>query len=129
MRARQARRALRGSALFDLGLGVLLLLSGWQSLYAALGLPPARPAIFAELAGVFLMAFAYLLWVAPDYAVLGRRVAEAAAIADGGGAALLLLWLASGPEGIRPLGIVLGIVIALALATFAGVQARLSSAP
>jgi hypothetical protein len=129
VRARQARRALRGSALFDLGLGVLLLLSGWQSLYAALGLPPARPAIFAELAGVFLMAFAYLLWVAPDYAVLGRRVAEAAAIADGGGAALLLLWLASGPEGIRPLGIVLGIVIALGLAAFAGVQARLSSAP
>lgn len=129
MRARQARRILRVDALFDIGLAALLLLAGWEGLYAALGLPPARPAIWAELAGVLLLGFAYLLWVAPDYAVLGRRVAEAAAIANGLGAALIVLWLATGPAEIRPLGVALMVVIALALMGFAGLEARLSSAP
>lgn len=128
MRAGQARRVLRADALFDLGLGALLLVAGWEGLYDALGLPPARPAIFAVLAGVLLVGFAYLLWVAPDYTVLGRRVAEAAAIVNGVSAAAVLLWLASGPAGIDPLGVVIMLLVAGALAVFAGLEARIASA-
>jgi len=129
VRARQARRILRSDALFDLALATVLLLSAWNGLYEALGIPPARPAIFALLAGALLLGFAYLLWVAPDYAVLGRRVAEAAAIANGLGAAVIVLWLASGPTGVRPVGVALMLLLAGALAVFAGLEAKLSSAP
>jgi hypothetical protein len=129
VRPRQARRILRADALFDVGLAVLLLLAGWHGLYRALGLPLVRPAIFAEMAGVLLFGFAYLLWIAPDYSVLGRRVAEAAAIGNGGSAALIALWLASGPAGIRPLGVVLMLLVTGTLAVFAGLEVRLASGP
>jgi hypothetical protein len=129
VRARQARRVLRGDALFDVGVAAFLLLAGWHGLYRALGLPVVRPAIFAELAGVLLLGFAYLLWIAPDYSVLSRRVAEASAIGNGASAALIALWLASGPAGIRPLGVVLMFLVTAALAVFAGLEARIASAP
>jgi hypothetical protein len=129
VRARQARRILRGDALFDVGLAGFLILAGWHGLYRALGLPLVRPAIFAEIAGVLLLGFAYLLWIAPDYSVLARRVAEAAALGNGGSAALIALWLASGPAGIRPLGVILMLLVAGTLAVFAGLEVRLASGP
>jgi hypothetical protein len=127
MRARQARRVLRGDALLDLGLAAILLLSAWDDLFLALGLPPPEPAIFAELAGVFLIGFAYLLWVAPDYATLVRRVAEAAALANGLGAVLIALWLASRPDDVELLGGLLMAALAAALAALAWLEARVAS--
>ena len=127
MRARQARRILRANSLFDLGLGLLLLLASWEGLYRVLGLPPPRPAVFPGLAGGLLLGFAYLLWVAPDYTVLGRRVAEVAAIVNGLGAAVILLWLATGPAGVRPLGVAIALLIALAMGAFAALEGRLAS--
>ncbi|MGH2674634.1 MAG: hypothetical protein ACRDH1_04370, partial [Actinomycetota bacterium] len=114
MRARQARQILRADSLVDLGLALLLLLAWWEGPYEALGLPVPRPPVFAGLAGVLLLGFAYLLWVAPDYTVLGRRVAEAAAIVNGLAASVILLWLATGPAGLRPLGVAITLLIGVA---------------
>jgi hypothetical protein len=129
VRARQARRVLRIDALIDLGLAALLLLAPWTSLYDALGLPAADPPVFAAIAGVLLVGFAYLLWVAPDYALLGRRVAETAAIVNALIALFVALWLVTGPVGIRPLGVGLALLVAAAKAVMAAAQARLASAP
>lgn len=129
MRARQARRVLRIDGLIDLGLAALLLLAPWASLYDALGLPAADPPVFAVIAGVLLLGFAYLLWVAPDYAVLGRRVAETAAIVNGLIAAVVVLWLVTGPVGVRPLGVGTALVVAAAKGVLAAAEARLASAP
>src|ERR687896_1461242 len=127
MRARQARRVLRVDALLDIGLGAFLLLAAWDGLYRTVGLPAPEPAIFAELGGVLLFGFAYLLWVAPDYTVLARRVAEAAAMTNGIAAALIALWLASRPVGLELAGWILAVVLALALAAMAYLEARLTS--
>jgi hypothetical protein len=129
VRARQARRVLRIDGLIDLGLAALLLLAPWASLYDALGLPAADPPVFAVIAGVLLLGFAYLLWVAPDYAVLGRRVAETAAIVNGLIAAVVVLWLVTGPVGVRPLGVGIALVVAAAKGVLAAAEARLASAP
>src|SRR5688572_16104749 len=107
MRARQVRRIFHADSLFDVGIGLLLLLAGWEGLYRAVGIPPARPPIFAQLLGVALLGFAYLLWVAPDYSSMSRRVAEVAAAGNGASTALLLLWLATGPGGLSSVGLVL----------------------
>lgn len=127
MRARQARRVLRADAILDVGLGTFLLLGAWDGLYAVVGLPAPEPAIFAEIGGVLLFGFAYLLWVAPDYAVLARRIAEAAAMANGLAAALIALWLASRPDDVELLGWVLMGALTAALAVLAWLEARISS--
>lgn len=129
MRARQARRVLRIDGLIDLGLAALLLLAPWASLYDALGLPTADPPVFAVIAGVLLLGFAYLLWVAPDYVVLGRRVAETAAIVNGLIAAVVVLWLVTDPVGVRPLGVGIALLVAAAKGVLAAAEARLASAP
>jgi hypothetical protein len=127
MRARQARRVLHLDAVLGAGVGALFLLSAWDDLFLALGLPPPEPAIFAELAGVLLLGFAYLLWVAPDYAVLARRVTEVAALSNAIAAALIALWLASRPDGLELLGGVLMGALAVALAVLAWMEARITS--
>lgn len=129
MRARQARRVLRLDGLIDLGLAALLFLAPWTSLYDALGLPAADPPVFAMIAGVLLLGFAYLLWVAPDYAVLGRRVAETAAVVDGLIAAVVVLWLVTGPAGVRVLGVGVAVAVAASKGLLAAALARLASAP
>jgi hypothetical protein len=113
--------------MIDVGLGAFLLLAAWDGLYRAVGLPPPKPAIFAELGGVLLFGFAYLLWVAPDYAVLARRVAEAAALGNGLAAALIALWLASRPEEVALLGWFVMGGLAVTLAGLAWLEARISA--
>jgi hypothetical protein len=127
MRARQARRVLHVDAALDAGVGALFLLSAWDDLFLALGIPPPEPAIFAELAGVLLLGFAYLLWVAPVYAVLARRVTEVAAVSNAVAAALIALWLASRPDGLELLGGLLMGALAVALAVVAWLEARITS--
>jgi hypothetical protein len=129
MRARQVRRVFHADSLFDLSIGVLLLLAGWEGLYRAVGIPPASPPIFAQLLGVALLGFAYLLWVAPDYTSMSRRVAEVAAAGNGASAALLLLWLASGPAGLSSVGLVVMLLLAAGLGVFAVLETRIAAAP
>ena len=45
-----------------LALGALLVADSWDGLYEWLALPQALPALLAQFGGVFLVAFAYLLW-------------------------------------------------------------------
>jgi hypothetical protein len=78
---------------------------------------------------VMMLGFAYLLWVAPDYAVLGRRVAETAAIVNALVAAVVVLWLVTGPVGVMPLGVAVSLMVAGAKGVMAAAQARLASAP
>jgi hypothetical protein len=127
MRARAARRILRGDALLDGVLGVVLLLGAWDGLYEVLGFPPPEPAVFSEIGGVLCLGFAYLLWVAPDYNVLARRVAEAAAVTNGIAAALIALWLASRPTGLELQGWILALLLVAALVVAAYLEARLTT--
>ena len=129
VRARQARRVLRLDALLDVALGTVLLLSAWEGLYLTLGVPPPRPPVFGEMLGALLFGFAYLLWVAPDYAVLTRRVAEASALSNGGGAAVLVLWLISGPSGLGAVGRILVVLLAGVLGSFAYLEYRVATSP
>jgi hypothetical protein len=105
----------------------VLLLGAWDGLYSLLGIPPPEPAVFAEIAGVLFLGFAYLLWVAPDYTVLARRMAEAAAMTNGAAAALIALWLASRPTGLELQGWILVLVLLLALVVAAYLEARLTA--
>jgi hypothetical protein len=86
----------RARAVLDLALGVLLLGATWDALYDALDLPLPRPELYAQLAGTALIAFAYLLWIAPRNDNLLRAVALAAAIGNALATVVLLVWLVRG---------------------------------
>jgi hypothetical protein len=94
MTERRAATVLRVHAAVTLALGALLLADSWDGLYDWLGLPQALPALLAQVGGVFVVGFAYLLWraaVAPGE--LRRTVATAAAGANAGAAVIIALWL------------------------------------
>ena len=122
------RVVLRADALLDLAVGVLLLLAPWDGLYAALDLPHAKPELFVQVAGGLLVAFAYLLWVAPTAEVLTRQVALVAAVANALAVVLIVGWLVAGGLGIGALGSALLIAVAAALALFAGAEALIARA-
>jgi hypothetical protein len=66
-------------ALFDAAMGLLLLSASWDGLFEALGLPVARPAFYAQLAGGLLLAYVLLWLVAAAlavFAVLELRLAR-----------------------------------------------------
>lgn len=107
---------LRVNALFDTALAVLLSAGSWDALYDALDLPVPKPALYAQLAGVLLLGWAWLLWTRP----LGRVVAAVNALA----AALIVVWLAAGKVTSDALGITLFALVAAALVAFAVAEAR-----
>jgi hypothetical protein len=129
MNQRRAANVLRVHAVVTLALGALLVADSWDGLYEWLALPQALPALLAQVGGVFLVAFAYLLWRSAAATVeLRRTVATAAAGANGAAAAIIVLWLiirgkadlAVTTQGIVDTqGIVELIVAALVLAAFA----------
>jgi hypothetical protein len=129
MNQRRAANVLRVHAVVTLALGALLVADSWDGLSEWLALPQALPALLAQLGGVFLVAFAYLLWRAAAATVeLRRTVATAAAGANGAAAVIIVLWLiirgkadlAVTTQGIVDTqGIVELIVAALVLAAFA----------
>ena len=118
---------LRADALLDAALGVLLLLAPWGSLFDALGLPRAQPALYAQIAGGLLLAFAYLLWIAPRESHLTRGVAAAAALANAAAATVLVAWLVAGDLDAGGLGVALLAALAAALAAFAVAEALVAS--
>ena len=117
------RLVLRADAVLDLVLGVVLLPASWDGLYRALDLPRARPEAFVQVGGVLLIAFSYLLWIAPEARLLTRRVAAAAAFANALAAVILFLWLVNGELRVGSLGTELLLLVAGALAVFAAAEA------
>ena len=126
MSSEWAARVFRADAVFDAVVGVLLLSATWDGLYAALDLPHATPELLVQLAGVLLVGFAYLLWFAPEGRELGRRVAVAAALANGASVVVLVVWLVNGELGIGTLGKTLLALVAAALALFAVLEALIA---
>jgi hypothetical protein len=139
MSQRRAATVLRVQAVVTLALGALLVADSWDGLYEWLALPQALPALLAQVGGVFLVAFAYLLWraaAAPEE--LRRAVAIAAAGANGAAAVIIALWLiirgkadlAVTTQGIvKTVGIVELIVAAVVLGAFALADAVVARQP
>jgi hypothetical protein len=117
----RATLVLRANSVFLIVVGLVLLADSWDGFYDAFDLPQALPALAAQLGGVFALAFAYVLWVAPRSSVL-RKIAGAAAVADGLAALILAVWLIFRDKedlGIGDLGtalLILAIVILAGLA-------------
>jgi hypothetical protein len=109
-------------ALFDAAMGLLLLSASWDGLFEALGLPVARPAFYAQLAGGLLLAYAFLLWHDGG----ARRLVAATAGVNALGVVVIVVWLLSGDLGAETLGEVLLWLVAAALAVFAVLELRLA---
>jgi hypothetical protein len=124
--AAQIRLVMRADAAFDLLLGLLLLVATWNGLYDLLRLPIAQPEIFTQAAGAILIGFAYILSQAPDEPALLRPIATGAAIANGLGAFVILVWVVTGKLGIGSAGTVLFVIVLLILVTFTFFQYRIS---
>jgi hypothetical protein len=123
-----ARLVLRLDAVFAGVVGIVLALSTWDGLYDALLLPKPSPALLAQVGGIAIAAFAYLLWLAGDSEPLRRPVATAAAAANGGAAVAIGLWLVLREEFdlmIESGGIVVLAVAAVVLAGFALAEAAI----
>ncbi len=139
MNQRCAANVLRVHAIVTLALGALLVADSWDGLYEWLALPQALPALLTQLGGVFLVAFAYLLWrAAAAPGELRRTVATAAAVANGAAAVIIALWLivrgkadlAVTTQGIVDTqGIVELIVAAVVLSAFALAEALVARQP
>jgi hypothetical protein len=86
------RFVLRANALFDLAVGLILGAATWDALYDLLHAHKPNPAPLAQLAGILLCAFAYLLWIAPRDVRLTRAVAAASAFANGATLLLAAAW-------------------------------------
>jgi hypothetical protein len=127
-----ASRILRADALLNGAVGLLLMAGTWDALYNVLDLPHRGPALLAQLGGAGLVAFAYLLWIAPRSPDLARPIARAAAVANGLGAVIIVAWLIFRDKahlGVGTQGIVELLVLAVVLAGLAVVQARIARAP
>ena len=96
--------------------GVILALGTWDGLYNALDLPQAKPAIWTQVAGTFMLGVAYALWLATRTPALMLPLARAGAIMAGLSAAVIVAWLIKGGLGIGRQGKVELIVIAVAMA-------------
>ena len=118
---------LRADAIFDLAVGLLLLLSPWKGLFDALDLPHAEPELFVQVAGGLLVAFAYLLWLGPRDEALAQVVSAPAAVANTAGAVVLAGWLLVGDLDTGALGTTLLTLTTVLLVFFAVAEARIAS--
>ena len=80
-------------ALMLLGFGVLFLLTPWTSLYNALQLVQAQPALIGQAFGVVLLSFAWLALRAAFDGALTATVARAAGHVNWMAGVLMLVWL------------------------------------
>ena len=117
------RTMFRVDAALELVFAILLLLAPWDALYDALDLPHPRPEIATQLAGVLLLALAWLFYVAPRNSGLMNAAGGAGAIANAGSAAVIVGWLLAGDLDINGRGTFLLAVIAIVSLGFAAAQA------
>lgn len=87
------RAVLFFDALVDLLLGILLLMSPFTTLYAALQLPQPQPALFGQLLGVALVGLSVLLWQAAFNGQLTVPVARTAGYVNLASAVLIIAWM------------------------------------
>jgi hypothetical protein len=116
---------LRADAVFDAGMGFLLLMASWDALYEALGLPLATPPLYAQVAGGLLCGYAYLLWTGAEAPGV-RRLAGTTAVVNVAGIVVLGIWLVSGKLEAETLGEVILWAAVIALAAFAIAEAAIA---
>jgi hypothetical protein len=109
---------LRADAVFDAGMGALLLSASWTALYDTLELPVAEPALYAQVAGGLLLGYAYLLWSAPGTAA-ERTLAGTTAAVNALGVVVVGTWLVSRELDAGTLGQVILWAAVVVLAVFA----------
>jgi hypothetical protein len=133
MSDRRAAQILRLDAVVALVVGVLLVLDTWDGLYDSLDLPQALPALLAQIGGVVLLAFAFLLWRAAQApGELRLAVAQAGAASKVAAALILAAWLLFrdkddlqvGTQGIVELVVAVVVLAALAVAEAAILRRR-----
>jgi hypothetical protein len=120
-----ARFWLRADAVFDTGMGMLLLSSSWDNLYDALQLPIAQPALYAQVAGGLLLGCAYLLWAGVDSPARGMLAGATAAV-NLAGVLVVGAWLVSGNLDAGTLGEVILWLAVVALAVFAAAEIQIA---
>ena len=86
------RAVLFFDALLDLLLGILLLMSPFTTLYAALQVPQPQPALFGQLLGVATIGMAWLLFMATINGQLTVTVARTAGYINLASAILIAAW-------------------------------------
>lgn len=118
MTAARLRILLLVDAVYSTAIGVLFLAGTWDGLYNSLDLPQGQPAIFVQVGGALLWAFAYLLWLASRTPALMLPVARASAFGNALTTVILVIWLIHGKLGIGTLGDVLLIAAAAVSAVF-----------
>jgi hypothetical protein len=104
MTAARLRVVFLFDTLYSTAIGVLFLAGTWDGLYNALDLPQGQPAIFVQVGGALLWAFAYLLWLASRTPALMLPVARASAFGNAISTVILVVWLIHGKLGIDTLG-------------------------
>ncbi|TWG79745.1 hypothetical protein L602_000600001450 [Cupriavidus gilardii J11] len=120
------RTVLFFDALFDLGLALVLLVSPFATLYAALQLPPAEPALYGQLLGLALLGFAWLLGQAAFRGDLTLPVARMAGPVNLASALLIAAWLVVFDLPVQGAGRIWLALLAAMLAFFALVQMPLA---
>ena len=113
----------RLDAICDAVLAVVLLASSWDGLYDFLGLPVPKPALYAQLLGAALVAFAIVEWRLAGRPG-SRELAGAVAVGSALAAAILVVWLLSGRVVADAHGEVILWFVAAFLALEAGLHAR-----
>jgi hypothetical protein len=117
------RLIFRLDAICDAVLAVFLLSASWDGLYDFLGLPVPKPALYAQLLGAALVAFAIVEWRLagrPGSRELAGGVAVGSALA----AAIIAVWLLSGRVVADAHGELILWFVAAFLALEAGLHAR-----
>ena len=104
MSAARLRVVFLFDAIYSTAIGVLFLAGTWDGLYNALDLPQGQPAIFVQVGGALLWAFAYLLWLASRTPASMLPVARASALGNAISTVILVIWLIHGKLGIGTLG-------------------------
>ena len=120
-----ARFWFRADAVFDAGMGMLLLSASWDDFYEALQLPIAQPALYAQVAGGLLLGYAYLLWAGVDTPARGMLAGTTAAV-NIAGVLVVGAWLLSGNLDAGGLGEVILWLAVVALTVFAVAEIRIA---
>lgn len=121
------RLVLRADAVAYAAFGLVMLAAPWDAAWDALDLPPADPALWAQLAGTGPLGLAYLLWIAPRDDALARATALAAGVANALAATILAVWLVEGDLRVGALGKTLLALTAAAAAVFAFAEVAVAS--
>jgi len=116
------RAVLFFDAVLDLLLGLLLLMSPFTTLYAALQLPVPQPALFGQLLGVATLGMSWLLFTATFNGHMTVPVARTAGYINLASAMLVAAWTLFLDMPVQPAGKIWLLTLAAMLLFFAIVQ-------